>query len=319
VRIYVGVTDQDWFDFLRSQPGIDEVNFWQPSPDSEFRALNKGELFLFKLHRGPRTGSQDLIAGGGVFASYSVLPMTLAWEAFEQRNGAASCSEMRRKLVHYRRIADIPHEDFHVGCIVLTQPFFFDESMWFPVPDWSPSIVRGKAKGYELDKEAGRFIWERLQTAWGHQRIFDLETEARRVDEERARYGKETTIRPRLGQGAFRLLVTDAYGRSCAITKEHSLPALEAAHIRPFNENGPHAVRNGMLLRSDFHRLFDHGYITVTPEYKIVISRRLKGEFENGHSYYPFHGHLLSHLPADPNDRPQKEFLAWHNDVVFNE
>lgn len=317
VKLYAGVTDQDWFDYLRAQPQIDEVNFWQPSPNAEFRAISPGELFLFKLHRSERTGNRDLIAGGGVFASFSILPISLAWEAFENRNGARTYSGMRQRLLRYRRIPDNPHEDFQVGCIILTQPFFFDESMWFPAPDWSGPIVRGKAKGYELEKEAGRFIWSNLQRGWQHQRSYDLDKEAQRIEEEQARYGKETTIKPRLGQGAFRILVTDAYNRACAITEEHSLPALEAAHIKPFNENGPHAVNNGLLLRSDFHRLFDRGYITVTPEYRIEISRRLRDEFENGHSYYPFHGMPLHHLPHYLQDQPSKELLGWHNEKVF--
>jgi putative restriction endonuclease len=317
MRIYAGVTDQEWFDYLRSQPGIDEVNFWQPSPNAQFQALNKGDLFLFKLHRGQRTSNQDLIAGGGVFASFSILPISLAWEAFEQKNGAASYGEMRQRLVHYRRILDNSQEDFQVGCIILTQPFFFDESMWFSAPDWSASIVRGKAKGYELDKEAGQFIWSNLQRAWEHQQFFDLDREAHGVAEERARYGKETTFTPRLGQGAFRVLVTDSYHRACAITEEHSLPALEAAHIKPFNESGPHAVNNGLLLRSDFHRLFDRGYITVTPEYQIEVSSRLKEEFANGKSYYPYRGNRISNLPKDPTDWPSKDLLTWHNEKVF--
>jgi hypothetical protein len=36
------------------------------------------------------------------------------------------------------------------------------------------------------------------------------------------------TIRPRLGQGAFRVEVTDAYTRRCAITGEKTLSTLEA-------------------------------------------------------------------------------------------
>ncbi|HPW17812.1 MAG TPA: HNH endonuclease [Candidatus Aminicenantes bacterium] len=317
MRFYAGVTDQDWFDYLRSLPDVDEVNFWQPSPGDEFRALSKGDLFLFKLHRSARTRKRDLIAGGGVFVSYSVLPISLAWEAFEHRNGAATYSEMRRRLLSYRRIPDNPHKDFRVGCIVLTQPFFFDESLWFQAPEWKGPIVRGKAKGYEMDKEAGKLIWESLQRGWKFQRIHDLDGEARRIEDERARYGKETTIRPRLGQGAFRVLVTDAYQRACAITEEHSLPVLEAAHIKPYIESGPHAVNNGLLLRSDLHRLFDRGYITITPDYRIEVSRRLKEEFENGRSYYPFSGQHLSHLPEQVADRPQRDLLVWHNDSIF--
>lgn len=315
MRFYAGVTDQEWYDFLKASPGIDEVNFWQPSPDSQFRALEKGDIFLFKLHRGGRTGRRDLIAGGGVFASYSVLPISLAWEAFEVKNGAASYSEMRSRLLHYRRIPDLPHEDFQVGCIILTQPFFFDESQWFPAPEWSPSIVRGK--GYELDAEAGQFIWNNLQRAWIDERAFDLDAEAKRIEAERDRYGKETTIRPRLGQSTFRIMVTDAYKRACAITEEHSLPALEAAHIKPYNESGPHAVNNGLLLRSDIHRLFDRGYITIAPDFHVEVSRRLREEYKNGRSYYPFHGCRIARLPIERANLPYKEYLIWHNERVF--
>lgn len=53
-----------------------------------------------------------------------------------------------------------------------------------------------------------------------------------------ARFGAPHLIRPRLGQGAFRVLVTDVYGRKCAVTGERTLPALEAAHIRPYAEGG---------------------------------------------------------------------------------
>jgi putative restriction endonuclease len=317
MKFYVGVTDQDWFDFLKKQPFLDEVNFWQPTACSEFRSLERGDLFLFKLHRNERTRHQDLIAGGGVFFSFSILPISLAWEAFEKKNGADSFEAMKRRLLFYRRIQDKPHEDFQVGCIILTQPFFFEESAWFRVPNWSPSIVRGKSRGYEIEREDGKFIWLNLQHAWDRNRLLFLDKESRRIDEERSRYGKETTIKPRLGQGAFKIAVTDAYHRSCAITEEHTLPALEAAHIKPFSEGGDHLVCNGLLLRSDVHRLFDKGYITITPDLRIEVSRSLKEEFSNGRYYYPFHGKRLHHIPASSSDQPNRELLVWHNEEIF--
>jgi putative restriction endonuclease len=314
MKFYLGVTDQNWFDFLRSKPNLEEVNFWQPSGINEFRSLRSGDLFLFKLHRSSRTLKRDLVAGGGVFVSFSILPISLAWETFEQSNGAASYLEMRRRLLHYRKISGQPYEDFNIGCIILSQPFFLDESLWFPAPEWRAPIIRGKAKGYELEKEAGRFIWDNLQRVWEKKKFADLEQEAHRIEEERARYGKETVIRPRLGQGSFRILVTDAYRRACAISGEHSLPALEAAHIKPFNEEGPHRVDNGLLLRSDIHRLFDRFYITVTPEYRIEVSHRLREEFKNGRSYYLYQGKHLENLPVIQEEKPSRELLQWHND-----
>ena len=102
------------------------------------------------------------------------------------------------------------------------------------------------------------------------------------------------------------------------MTGEHSLPALEAAHIRPYGRDGPHDVRNGLLLRSDLHRLFDRGYVTVTPECTFEVSRRLRTDFENGHSYYPFHGKRIV-VPGRQAEHPAVDFLRWHNEEVFVE
>ena len=94
------------------------------------------------------------------------------------------------------------------------------------------------------------------------------------------RYGAPALVRPRLGQGAFRVLVTDTYHRRCAVTGERVLPALEAAHIRPYGEGGVDEVTNGLLLRRDIHGLFDRGYVTVTPAGLFEVSRRIREEFE---------------------------------------
>ncbi len=42
VKIYVGVTDLEWFEYL-SVRNPDEVNFWQPGGRSRFRALQPGD------------------------------------------------------------------------------------------------------------------------------------------------------------------------------------------------------------------------------------------------------------------------------------
>ncbi len=309
MNFFIGITDQAWFDTLsRLFPSPDEVNFWQPSGKSTFRALQPGELFLFKLH-----SPNDYIAGGGFFAHPSLLPISLAWDAFQEKNGAHSLLEMRQRIAKYRRTEDL-FEDFTIGCILLEQPFFLDESEWIPVPEWSSNIVVGKTVA--MDLEPGRSIWHKIQLILSKRQLAnepDL-----RTDEERARYGKETLIKPRLGQGSFKIVVTDAYQRSCAITQERVLPVLEAAHIKPYADSGPHDVRNGVLLRSDMHKLFDRGYLTITPKLHIEISRRIKEEFDNGEYYFMFHGQQIN-LPRRPTDQPAAEFLNWHNEKVFKE
>ena len=309
MKIYVGVTDSEWFDYLSSLPEIDEVNFWQPSGDSTFKALNPGEMFLFKLHS-PR----DYIVGGGIFAYATNLPISLVWDAFKEKNGASSYEEMRSRIIRYRRNADSLWEDFKVGCILLTQPFFLNKSDWFKVPEWSSPIVRGKR--YYLNSEAGKLIWRKIVNLLSGKEELYFNNAKKGFIEERDRYGNEILIKPRLGQGAFKILVTDAYNRSCAITREKALPVLEAAHIRPYSQEGPHEVKNGILFRSDMHKLFDKGYMTVTPKLHIEVSRRIKEEFENGKYYYTFHGEKV-YLPQRLEDNPSSEFLTWHNENKY--
>jgi putative restriction endonuclease len=131
-----------------------------------------------------------------------------------------------------------------------------------------------------------------------------------------ARFGAPVLHVPRLGQGIFRVRVLDAYGRACAVTEEHSLPVLDAAHIRSYADGGEHAVSNGLALRSDLHRLFDRGYVTVDETMRFVVGRRLKEEFENGRSYYGLHGKALV-LPPDVAMRPSAAVTSWHRERTF--
>ncbi len=112
------------------------------------------------------------------------------------------------------------------------------------------------------------------------------------------------------------MLVTDTYARSCAITNEHTLPVLEAAHIRPVARGGEHLVSNGLLLRSDIHTLFDRGYVTVTPDYVFRVSERLKSDWNNGRIYYQ-RDNIRINLPTDRSRWPDRESLAWHGERVF--
>ena len=301
MKSYIGITDKDWYELLSSLSPLDEVNFWRPSATSDFNVLKPGDLFLFKLH-----SPDNYIVGGGFYAHYSVLPLSLAWEAFDIANGARSLKEIRLRIEKYRKVAVDTLDDFPIGCILLEKPFFLSRKDWISAPyDWKNSIVQGKS--YDLSVEPGRSIWNRLQ---------DALYISKSVAENQPRYGGPIAILPRLGQGSFRVLVTDVYQRRCAITREKTLPALEATHIKPYSQNGTHEIKNGILMRKDFHALFDKGYITITPSRNIEVSRKIKEEFENGREYYAHHGQSIN-LPIAYKYYPSTENLTWHNENVF--
>lgn len=302
INLVIAVTDGEWFDTLRQQLYLDEVNFWAPSA-ATFRALQSGEMFLFKLHA-PR----NFIVGGGIFVYATALPCSLAWEAFREANGARSAQEMRARIARYRRIDQNDRSDFEIGCRILTQPFFFEEPDWIPIPSsWAPNIVSFKT--YNTGDAEGLALWEAVNDRLSRGQFHGMAEAA-------ARYGEPHVIRPRLGQGAFRVLVTDIYNRRCAITQERTLPALEAAHIRPYNDGGEHEARNGLLLRRDIHSLFDAGYVTVTPDLRFEVSRRIKEEFDNGKHYYALHGQAIS-TPPDMAQHPDPAALSWHNEHCY--
>ena len=94
------------------------------------------------------------------------------------------------------------------------------------------------------------------------------------------------------------------------------MPVLEAAHIRPYSQEGDHSFKNGLCLRSDIHRLFDRGYVTVDPDYAFRVSEHLRSNWKNGKAYYALDGSKIL-VPRSRDERPDPAMLEWHRDVVF--
>jgi hypothetical protein len=127
VNLYIGITDYEWFRFLSMLQSVEEVNFWQPGGRTNFRALQPGELFLFKLHA-PR----NFIVRGGIFARADILLTSLAWDAFGVANGVPSLQEMRQRIAYYRKQPDDPRQGL------------FD---WMPHPHSALLLVGNRVRG----------------------------------------------------------------------------------------------------------------------------------------------------------------------------
>jgi putative restriction endonuclease len=306
--IYVYPTDRYWFDFLRTRPDLDEVNFWRPGGEQAFKQLTTGDLLLFRLKR-----PIDKIAGGGVYVHFSIYPVGLAWEAFGIKNGARDERAFDERIARYKGLpgADALAHDSRIGCIILQAPFFLPEHLWIDIPQEYP---KNSIQGMRFDAATG--TGKELFAAV--TRAIQLLPPARQVAEPSPTemFGEPALVKRRLGQGAFRVLVTDNFDRRCSITGERTLPVLEAAHILPVKRGGQHRPDNGLLLRSDLHTLFDLGYVTVTPDYKVLVSKALRHEWSNGRVYYEMEDRLIR-LPSLQTDRPSRQFLEWHRDNIF--
>ena len=110
MKAFVAVTDREWFEHLSHAGTLDEVNFWQPSPGSTFQAVRPGEVLLFKLH-----SPDNFIVGGGVFSHWTRLRASLAWDAFDIKNGAENLPATRARIERYRRIRAARHAECETG------------------------------------------------------------------------------------------------------------------------------------------------------------------------------------------------------------
>jgi putative restriction endonuclease len=308
VRAYVGVTDQNWYEFLAARPNLTEVNFWQPSGAREFRVLAPGEPFFFKTHY-----PHNQVVGGGFFSDSVRLRTSEAWEFFGEANGVGSMEEMRARIGQYRRAPIGADDDPIIGCLFVRDVRFFPQDVVVGAPpEFARNIVQGKS--YDLaEPSAASYFADLMWLTLGIQLELDFTQPWHRHGPV---FGDPRLAPYRLGQSSFKAVVLDAYQRRCAITGTHIPPVLQAAHIRPVTAGGEHRLDNGLLLRSDIHTLFDRGYLGVDTDFRLRVSPRLRADFSNGDQLYAMAGQAIQ-LPERRVDRPSLEFLEWHLDTIF--
>jgi putative restriction endonuclease len=315
VQPFIALTDKAWFDYLSSQASasiVDEVNFWSPRSTQPLKHMQAGQPIFFRLKN-----PFNAIAGYGFFAHYRLIGIDFAWELFGWKNGDPD------KLRFLQRIGDYREQDLldprvpkaPLGCTILREAHFWPRQRWIAWGTdlgWQGTIVRGKTE------EDPRRVELLLQSMAGDTPP-EFESAAftpLEADERRIAMAAQVQ---REGQGAFRARLLDAYRGCCAITGEHTEPVLDAAHIQPYLGARSNHIQNGVAMTKEFHALFDRGYVTITPDFVVRISPRLKTDWNNGRRYFPYDGQRLVQLPERKQDCPSSHALAWHNKRKFLE
>lgn len=131
---------------------------------------------------------------------------------------------------------------------------------------------------------------------------------------------RETTVRSRVNQQFFREAVLASYQQKCCITGISVPTLLIASHIKPWAVSDPKTERtnpsNGLCLNALHDKAFDKGLITVLPDYTIAVSSTLRSNSnDNGTDWLLQCEHQRIRLPE--KFLPDKEFLQYHNDVIF--
>lgn len=315
MKIFVGNTDPNWYLFLAQHNETAEVNFWRPRGRyGAFRAIASGELFFFRLRR-----PFNKIVGFGTFAHHTVLPLPMAWDTFGQANGCATLMDLIQLIAKHR---DEPADrrsalNWEIGCTVLTDVHYYPESEWLDY-SFAPGLVQGKS--LDVSSADGTYIWDHMRAYLAKEHLMveaasSVQNPFSLVAENKAEY-TTTPVKERRGQGAFRVMVLDAYHRRCCVTGERTLPVVEAAHIQQYVSAESNHVQNGLALREDVHTLFDEGYVAVDEEYHFIVSPQLRETYENGREYYRFHGKPIL-LPDSAQLSPSRDAIRWHLENVY--
>lgn len=313
-QFYVGITDTSWFNLLKEDYKNGEigkrVNFWTPGT-REFKAIEPGELFLFKLHNKKSTGEKGEIVGGGYFAYYEQMSIPDAWEKYGRGNGRESLQKMQESLKGMQQKNNM-QTGVEIGCIILENVFFLNK--WIDEPaDWGKSIVSGKR--YTTDTEIGVELFNCISDAivasskTDAEIVEEIETEVDELDlqgEERI-----AVVKTRVNQSVFRDRLLKKY-KTCCLCKVENPSLLIASHIKPWAASEPDEKlnpENGFLLCPNHDALFDGGYITFADDGQIIISDRLSAmdcTFTNVQPTMKIN--LLE---------KNKEFLKYHRKNIF--
>lgn len=234
--------------------------------------------------------------------AYHELSIDEAWNKFGKANGVTSYEELIKRVKKYTEANSqegFKGKNHIIGCLLLTKVVLFDEDQVIEPEEYGWSIPPQVIKCKYVDEGRRNSIVFRNE----HLDSFVL---VESVDR------KQTVndIKNRVGQIQFREVLLEAYNHSCCICGESTVEVLEAAHIQEYRSKKSNHVQNGLLLRRDFHKLFDLGLITVTENYFVKVSKYLTSEY-----YWTFNDRMIN-LPIE-NQRPSIEALIWHSNYIF--
>lgn len=130
---------------------------------------------------------------------------------------------------------------------------------------------------------------------------------------------REAMIKQRVNQNFFRSTILSSYNSKCCITGLSITDFLVSSHIIPWakdekNRLNPH---NGLCLNSIHDKAFDKGYITVTADYKIKVSKYFD-DFKKDESVLSWFLKYENQSIILPDKfLPSREFLEYHYQTIF--
>lgn len=130
---------------------------------------------------------------------------------------------------------------------------------------------------------------------------------------------REAIIKARVNQSFFRSTILSSYNLKCCITGLSIPDFLVASHIIPWSQNEKNRLNphNGLCINSIHDKAFDKGFITITTDYKVKVSKYLS-EYKIEEAVKDFFlKHEKKSIILPDKFLPSKEFLEYHHQNIF--
>jgi len=190
-------------------------------------------------------------------------------------------------------------------------------------PSLKARNISGATHGSKLEKD----IWDEFNGDW--ERLSYESEEMRLKMENRALLlasdelfpeGKtrDAIVRTRVNQGFFRASVLAAYNSTCCITGLTVIDLLNASHIVPWSKDIKNRTnpRNGLCLNAILDRAFDRGLITITSEFKVLVSSSIQSVVDPAvHELISRYNGVKIYTPE--RFTPESPFLEYHRLHIF--
>lgn len=132
---------------------------------------------------------------------------------------------------------------------------------------------------------------------------------------------REQMMKARVGQYFFRMTVLNSYDNRCCVTGLMRTDLLVASHIKPWKVSDEQTERtnprNGLCLNSLHDKAFDKGLITLDKNYRIIVSGNLKDADMDADTRLWFMGYEKRQIILPDKFLPGKDFIEYHNDMIF--
>ncbi|MCA9041397.1 MAG: HNH endonuclease [Planctomycetaceae bacterium] len=195
-----------------------------------------------------------------------------------------------------------------------------------------PEIIFSGRSGLKGASKTDRAMWNEMIDDWENfanesekavsqlEELF-LDNQPKNLNIENENYeGREQTVlsKQRIGQNFFRKAVLSSYNFKCCITGVSNPHFLIASHIVPWKSNPTIRLnpKNGLSLSVLHDKAFDTGFLTISDEYTVLVSKAITKSSD------PFLSDTLLRYNKKPIVLPEKffpdkSFLKFHRENIF--